>query len=199
MRMRAAASRRPWRCGVGCSPMGTTETGVVLAELGRVYQDLRLDDRAEAAHREGLAVRRRLLGDRHNETAVSENNLASVLRLRGDLDAAEALLRHALDVSIETRGPRHPNAATTRHDLALIAYARRDYAGAEADLRAALEVQRETVGPSHPTVALTLNSLAHVQVGPGTASRGARRRCARRSELRTRHWARRTNSWRSSR
>ena len=148
-------------------PGGDAETGVLLAELGRVYQDLRLDDRAEAVHREGLAIRRRLLGDRHRETAVSENNLASVLRLRGDLDAADALLRHSLGVSIETRGPRHPNAATTRHDLALIAHARGNHAGAEAELLTALEVQRETVGPRHPTVALTLNALGHVQAARG--------------------------------
>ena len=38
-------------------PEGDAELGVLLAELGRVYQDLRLDDRAESMHREGLAVR----------------------------------------------------------------------------------------------------------------------------------------------
>ena len=65
-------------------PQGDAELGVLLAELGRVYQDQGFDDRAEAMHREALAVRRTLLGERHRETAVSENNLASVMRLRGD-------------------------------------------------------------------------------------------------------------------
>jgi hypothetical protein len=61
------------------------DVAVTLVELGRVYQDLGLNRRADPLLRESLVVRRKVLGDAHRETAVSLNAVASVLRLNGDL------------------------------------------------------------------------------------------------------------------
>ena len=46
-----------------------------------------LNERAEPLQREALGIRRKVLGDEHRETAVSLSDLASVLRLNGDLRA----------------------------------------------------------------------------------------------------------------
>ena len=181
-------------------PEGDAETGVAAGRTrARVPGPAPRRPRRSRCIARRLAVRRRLLGDRHRETAVSENNLASVLRLRGDLDGAAALLRHALDVSIETRGPRHPNAATTRHDLALIAYARGDYASAEAELRDGAGTAARD-GRSGPSDRRPHAELARARAGrPRAASRGAGHAATPQSASRARRWARRTNSWRSSR
>ena len=98
-----------------------------LAELGRVYQDQGQNQRAEPIHREALAIRRKVLGENHRETAVSQSDLASVLRLNGDLDGAETLLKECLETNRRTRGEDHPNTSTTLHDLALIAAMRGEY------------------------------------------------------------------------
>ena len=51
------------------SVYGAEHTAVAdtLAELGRIYQDQGLNDRAEPLHREALAIRRKLLGDDHGK------------------------------------------------------------------------------------------------------------------------------------
>ena len=136
------------------------DVGVTLAELGRVYQDQGLNQRAEPLHREALELRRRVLGADHREVAVSLSDLASVLRLNGDLDGAEALLRQSQDINVKTRGAEHPNTAVNIHDLAVIKAMRGQYAEAEAELRRALAMQRKALSDRHPVVAGTLNSLA---------------------------------------
>jgi eukaryotic-like serine/threonine-protein kinase len=136
------------------------DVAVTLVELGRVYQDQGLNQRAEPLHREALDIRQKVLGAEHRETAVSLSDLASVLRLSGDLAGAEALLKQSLELNIKTRGADHPNTAASLHDLALIAASRGDYLGAESGLRQALGLQRRALGDNHPVVAATLNSLA---------------------------------------
>ena len=142
------------------------ELGVALAELGRVYQD-----QGSARGPRPCIARRsrsgaRCSATRHRETAVSESDLASVLRLRGDLDGAEALLRHALAVNIATRGPSHPNTAITRHDLALIAEPAATFAAAEAQLGRRWSCSASRSGRCIPR-RRTLNSLARVQAALG--------------------------------
>ena len=137
------------------------DVAVTLAELGRVYQDQGLNERAEPLHREALDIRRKVLGDDHRETAVSESDLASVLRLNGDLAGAEALLRLCLRDERKTRGEDHPNTFMTLHDLALMRRPRATRA-AESLLRQVLAMQRKTLGDRHPIVAATLNSLSRV-------------------------------------
>ncbi len=87
------------------------DVAVTLAELGRVYQDEGFHDRAAPLHIEALAIRTRALGEQHGETAVSQSDLASVLRLNGDLPGAERLLRQCLETNLKTRGATHPNTA----------------------------------------------------------------------------------------
>ncbi|EOD18039.1 hypothetical protein EMIHUDRAFT_196071 [Emiliania huxleyi CCMP1516] len=62
-----------------------------------------------ALHREALEAKRETLGDRHQDTLRSINNLGNLLMNKGDLDGAEALLREALEARRETLGVRHPS------------------------------------------------------------------------------------------
>ncbi len=130
--------------------------------MGRVYQDEGLNERAEPIHREALVIRQTALGSDHRETAVSQSDLASVLRLKGDLAGAEALLLQCLETNRKTRGDEHPNTSAALHDLALIAATRGDHRTAESMLRKVLANQRAILGDRHPVVATTLNSLSRV-------------------------------------
>jgi tetratricopeptide (TPR) repeat protein len=149
------------------------DVAVTLVGLGRVYQDQGLNARAEPLHREALEIRRKLLGEEDRETAVSQSDLASVLRLNGDLSGAEALLRLSLEINRKTRGEEHLNTAAALHDLALIAAAGGDYQTAESQFRRVLAMQRRALGDKHPIVATTLNSLAHVLVSTGRLDEAA--------------------------
>ena len=105
---------------------------------------------------------KKLLGDEHGETAVSFSDLASVLRLNGDLDGAEALLRQSLELSRKLRGEGHAITATTMHDAGVIAASKGDLSSSEALFRKAMETHRKALGENHPLVAVTLNSLSRV-------------------------------------
>jgi tetratricopeptide (TPR) repeat protein len=135
-----------------------------MVELGRVYQDQGWNDRAGTLQGEALEIRRRALGEDHRETAVSQSDLASVLRLNGHLPAAESLLRQSIETNRKTRGEEHPNTVTSMHDLGLVEATRGNFHSAESLFLQALPIQRKALGNTHPVVATTLNSLAHVLV-----------------------------------
>ena len=95
------------------------------------------------------------------------SDLASVLRLNGDLAGAESLLRQCLETNRKAVGEDHPNMSTPLNDLALIVAARGDYPAAEALFRQALVTGRQTLGEQHPTVPATLNNLSRALVEQG--------------------------------
>jgi serine/threonine protein kinase/tetratricopeptide (TPR) repeat protein len=131
----------------------------LLDTTGRVYEALGLLDKAEPLLREGLAIRRRTLGE-HRDVAASLNNLANVLREKGDYAGAEPLYREALAMRRKLLGREHPEVATSLVGLANLLYNKGDYAGAEALYREALAMRRKLLGNEHPDVALSLNDLA---------------------------------------
>ena len=61
-----------------------------------------------------LAIREKVLGPEHPETATSLNNRAGLLRDKGDYAVAEPLLRRALAIKEKALGPEHPDTATER-------------------------------------------------------------------------------------
>jgi CHAT domain-containing protein/tetratricopeptide (TPR) repeat protein len=125
------------------------------------YNDARYDE-AVASWSRSLEVRRRWLGERHPDTALSYNNLAAVLRARGDLTGAEAMNRKALAIRIETLGERHPDTAQSYNNLAGVLLDRGDLTGAEALHRKDLAIQLAVLGERHPDTATSYNNLATV-------------------------------------
>jgi hypothetical protein len=64
---------------------------------------------AEPLFRRALAIREKVLGPDHPDTAQSINNLALVLYAKGDYAGAEPLLRRALAIREKALGPNHPD------------------------------------------------------------------------------------------
>ncbi|NJO15300.1 MAG: tetratricopeptide repeat protein, partial [Thioploca sp.] len=58
-----------------------------------------------------------ILGADHPATALSLNNLASLLRDQGNYAAAEPLYRRALAILETKLPPNHPNIITVRNNL----------------------------------------------------------------------------------
>ncbi len=57
--------------------------------------------------RRALAITEKVLGPDHPGTATSLNNLAAILRDRGDYAGAEPLFRRALAIAEKALGPNH--------------------------------------------------------------------------------------------
>ena len=127
-----------------------------LAEL--LYEDGNYDA-AEELYTEALAMRRRLLGDKHPLIAGTLSSLGLVRQARGDLAGAEAMFREALAVQQQTLGEVHPDIATTLNNLAFVQYARGDRPAALANEREALRILRQLFPGDHPEVARIENRI----------------------------------------
>jgi CHAT domain-containing protein len=124
-------------------------------------------------------MRRKLLGEEHPDVANGLNNLAGLLRTRGDYAGAESLFREALAMQRKLLGEEHPDVATSLNSVAGLLRTRGDYAGAEsllteatavfevARLRAGTGVERATFVKSSPYPLLAATCLA---LGKGEAA-----------------------------
>jgi tetratricopeptide (TPR) repeat protein len=127
-----------------------------LAEL--LYEDGSYDG-AEQLYAEALAMRHRLLGDKHPLIAGTLSSLGLVRQARGDLGGAEAMFREALAIQQQTLGVVHPDVATTLNNLAFVQYARGDRAAALENEREALRILRQLFPGDHPEVARIENRI----------------------------------------
>jgi tetratricopeptide (TPR) repeat protein len=73
---------------------------------------------ARPLYERALAIRERVLGPDHPDTASSLNNLAGLLEDQGELAAARPLYERALATYERVLGPDHPDTATVRRNLA---------------------------------------------------------------------------------
>jgi tetratricopeptide (TPR) repeat protein len=135
--------------------------GLALAidDLGALLYEAGDYDAAEKLYLESLAMRHRLLGDKHPLIAMTLSNLAAVRQTKGDLTGAEAMLRQALAIQQQTLGEVHPDLAATLNSIAFIQYARGDELGALATERKALHILRQLFPGDHPEVARLENRI----------------------------------------
>ena len=115
---------------------------------------------ARAALEEALAMRRKILGEEHPDTAVTYSELGRVLFDQGRLDEAETRFRSALAIRRKALGPDDHETAVSMSDLGLLLRHKGDRAGAEKLFRETLEVTIKSSGPQHPDVAMSLTNLA---------------------------------------
>jgi tetratricopeptide (TPR) repeat protein len=73
---------------------------------------------AKPLYRRALAIREKVLGAQHPDTATSLNNLAFLLYFKGDYNDAEPLFRRALAIAEQVLGHNHPNTVIYRNNLA---------------------------------------------------------------------------------
>ncbi len=71
------------------------------------------------------------MGPDEPDTAVTLNNLASLLRDKGNYAEAEPLYRRGLAIREKALGPDEPDTAIALNNLALLLHQKGNYAGAE--------------------------------------------------------------------
>jgi len=117
-----------------------------------------------------LKEQERLRGAEHPETLRSINNLANLLRDKGDYAEAESFYRRALTGREKTLGSEHQHTRVTEICLAILLKLKGDYKGAEPLLRHALASDEEESGPDHPDTLGSVNNLAVVLYEQGDYS-----------------------------
>ena len=109
-----------------------------------------------------LAIREKVLGPEHPDTATSLNNLAGLLQAQGEFAAARPLFERAL-AREKVLGPEHPDTAMSLNNLAhLLHRAQGELAAARPLCERALAIHEKVLGPEHPATANSLNNLAGV-------------------------------------
>jgi eukaryotic-like serine/threonine-protein kinase len=121
---------------------------------------------AETFFRRALTLDQQTLGKDHPESLRVQNNLARVLRLRGDPGAA-ALYRDLLAVQRRVLGPAHLHLALTLGNLAVAELDQGHTAAAEAALHESEAIRRHLHQPPDLDEANTLNTLAGIQYEKG--------------------------------
>ena len=100
--------------------------------------------------------------------ATCLNNLALLLRNRGDLAAARPLDERALAIRERALGAEHPDIATSLNNLARLLWAQGDLAAARPLYERALAIREKVLGPDHRDTVAVRKALATLT----TQSRG---------------------------
>jgi tetratricopeptide (TPR) repeat protein/tRNA A-37 threonylcarbamoyl transferase component Bud32 len=144
-------------------PGGHVLVAESLTHLGTALRARRPDSReAEALFLEAIAMKRSLLGADHGDLTNPMNELAFILRDRGDLDGAEALLRECVSIRRRRGTDGMPQFAAFLNSLGIVLQRKGDYDGADAHFRESLAVKRALHGTEHPSLAVTLANLGGV-------------------------------------
>jgi len=147
-----------------------------LNKLARLQEDRGSFIEAESLFREALAMRVRIYGDDHPETATILNNLGWLMYVAGRLDEAEPLLQRALRTRRRHLPHPHSDTATTLNNLAVLKYGQGDLAQAHQLLYESLEIDLASRGGvsgedgiEHPNITSTKNNIAMVLLKQGRA------------------------------
>ncbi len=127
--------------------------------IGATYSELGLYDAAERHLRESLATRQRILGGDHPDVAKGLNDLAVLLRRRGELADAEPLMLQTIEMRRRLFGEDHPEIASVLNDYATLLQRQGKYAEAEPAFQQALAMRRRLFGEEHMQVAQGIGNL----------------------------------------
>jgi tetratricopeptide (TPR) repeat protein len=135
----------------------------------RAYQDGRHGrwTEAEAALREVLDARRRVLGDDHPDTLTTRNTLAWAVADQGRWPDAEAAYREVLADRRRVLGDDHRDTLSTRHHLARAVANQGRWEEAESAGGEVLDARRRVLGDDHPSTLTTRHHLARAIANQG--------------------------------
>ncbi|MFW5973065.1 MAG: tetratricopeptide repeat protein, partial [Bacteroidota bacterium] len=119
----------------------------------------RLDD-AERQIRESLEIKRRMLGEVHEEVPYGLNILGDVYNYQGRYEEAESVLREVLEIRRELLGDDHLDVGVSYHNLGAALLGLERYAEAEIMYREALVRWLGIYGGEHQETANTMSQMA---------------------------------------
>jgi tetratricopeptide (TPR) repeat protein len=145
----------------------TTNAALLCNSLGYHLQMIGDYSGAWPYFERALAIREKVLGTEHPDTARSLNNLGVLLQSQGDLAAARPYLERALAIREKVLGAEHPGTATSLNNLGFLLRSQRDLAGARPYCERALAIREKVLGAEHPDTALSLNNLGFLLQSQG--------------------------------
>jgi tetratricopeptide (TPR) repeat protein len=134
----------------------------VLNRAGSYFHGRASFEQAKTLFEKVLAIREKVLGREHPETAKSLLNLGGLLQDYVHLSEARPLLERALSIREKVLGSEHPETARSLNNLARLLRQQGDLAGARPLYERALAIYEKVRGPTHPHTARSINNLARL-------------------------------------
>lgn len=158
--------------------IGALALGLLVPASGRAADDAseaeNLSAQGTALYRQGqyalalplatraLAIREKVLGPEHADTANGLSNLAGLRQAMGQYAQALSLYARALAIRERVLGPEHADTANGLSNLAGVHQAMGQYAQALPLYQRALAIREQVLGPEHANTATSLNNLANL-------------------------------------
>jgi tetratricopeptide (TPR) repeat protein/predicted Ser/Thr protein kinase len=144
-------------------------TATSMADLCLAYYYLHKWAEAQSWCEKSLALREKVLGPHHPETAASLNNLGELLFEQGKYE--EALVRHqrALEIRQAALGPRHPETSMSLSNISNVRAMQGKFDEAIKLAQEALDIMIAAHGEAHPDVALAEQNLGELMLERGRA------------------------------
>jgi tetratricopeptide (TPR) repeat protein len=134
------------------------EAGRLNKEVVRLYQAGRAKEALPLAKR-ALAIREKVLGPEHPDTALSLNNLGGLLDAMGDQKGAKPYYERALAIREKVLGPDPPDTAGSFNNMGGLLQAMGDLKGAKPYWERALAITEKVLGPERPDTAQSVNNM----------------------------------------
>ncbi len=134
----------------------------LLQAVADTLETLGLLDRAMAPQEEALAIRRRVLGNEHDDTLLSMNNMGLLLVNMGLYDEAMPYLHEALETRRCALGDEHPDTLTSINNMGYLLGHTSRYDEAMPYLREALETSRRVLGDECPDTLLSISNMGYL-------------------------------------
>ncbi|HEY0737311.1 MAG TPA: tetratricopeptide repeat protein [Herpetosiphonaceae bacterium] len=129
---------------------------------------------AQRYFKHALAIRERVLGADHLDTAWSLNGLGRVLHTQGEYSLARDYYQRALAIRERMLGPDHAETAWCLNGLGQVLHAQGSYAEARRYLERALAIRERVLGPDHQDTAWSLDNLGQVLHAQGAYTEARR-------------------------
>lgn len=115
---------------------------------------------ARPYYERSLAIREKVSGSEHPETARSLSNLGGLLFRQGDYAGARGYYERALAIREKALGTEHLDTARSLNNLARLLDSQGDNAGAHSYFERARAICEKQLGPDHPNTKVVRGNLA---------------------------------------
>ena len=139
----------------------------LLNDLGAVSGQQGNKEAALHQNLEALALKKKVLGNRHPDVALSETNLATALLGLGRNEEALAHIDAAISISEEGLGTAHPDVALPLNNRGEILKLLGRYAEARRSFERARNIWEREIGPDSAWVAYALTGIGATYVAEG--------------------------------
>ena len=133
-----------------------------LIYLTNLYEVMDQHEYSVALYSQALAIHKLTFGDRHSETALSLNNMATIYRSVGNNAEAERLFRESIDI-FEELGTEYPRAFTVLQNLVGLYISNQDYSRAGALLSRWLDICKAQLPIDHFQTQHIRSALANLK------------------------------------